>query len=172
VDAPWPSSDAYIHLELHAPGAFKGLVSLDIEFVPLDDDDVLYFHHLPGLQYLSLRDTCITNTASVHLFYFSYTSYTDYFRRSIYLLSSHRNTLIQLDICCNWDIDDDAIVPLLKFKKLKYLHTVGTGITMEGLRRYAKAMHEAKRVIHIDIPEECEQELLGVQLFPLPTLGF
>ncbi|EKM77929.1 hypothetical protein AGABI1DRAFT_42617 [Agaricus bisporus var. burnettii JB137-S8] len=129
-----------MHSELHTPGSFMGLVSLKIETVPLADDHVLNFHHLPDLQYLSLRDTCISNTA-------------------VYLLSSHRRTLLSLDIGDNSDIDDDAIAPLLNFKKLKYLNMIGTDVTMDGLRRYAKAIHEAKRVIHIDIPEECEQKL-------------
>lgn len=43
---------------------------------------------------------------------------------------------------------------------------IGTDVTMDGLRRYAKAIHEAKRVIHIDIPEECEQKLQSTKIHP------
>jgi hypothetical protein len=75
---------------------------------------------------------------------------------SVYLLLPLKSTLRRLSVALNPGIDDDAVPALLLLRKLSLLSIMDTGITIEGLRRFAKAIENEQRVVDIEIPESAE----------------
>ncbi|KAF9450492.1 hypothetical protein P691DRAFT_758159 [Macrolepiota fuliginosa MF-IS2] len=121
--------------ELHVPGLFTGLISLSCDRISLKDDDVMHLHNL-FLRNLSLCYTGISNAA-------------------VFLLVSHRQTLLRLLISGNMDIDDRAVPAFTTFEQLEYLKIEVTRISIQGLRDYARHVYQ-KRTVHIDVPENCK----------------
>ena len=69
---------------------------------------------------------------------------------------SLKQTLTQLSLAKNPDIDDDAVPAILLLSKLSFLSIFDTSIEMIGLRRLAETIFEDNRTMDIEIPLVCE----------------
>jgi hypothetical protein len=68
-----------------------------------------------------------------------------------------KQTLLQLSIAMNPNIDDDGVPALIMLYKLNRLCIAETGIGMAGLRSMAKVIHEEIRAVNVEIPLRCEE---------------
>ena len=75
---------------------------------------------------------------------------------SVFLLVSLKQTLTQLSLAKNPDIDDDAVPAILLLSKLSFLSIFDTSIEMIGLRRLAETIFEDNRTMDVEIPFVCE----------------
>ncbi|KAI0246286.1 hypothetical protein BJV78DRAFT_1135488, partial [Lactifluus subvellereus] len=133
------------------PYCFSSLSILLLEGIPLQDDDLLYIHHLPNLSKLNLNSTGICDVGVFHLV-------------------ALRRTLTTLMLRDNPLITNDAVPALLLLSCLQVLGLRGTAVSMTGLRR----LTPFSKHLSLDVPTKCELYLVELHtqylLSPLPPL--
>ncbi|KAF9648954.1 hypothetical protein BDM02DRAFT_3095551, partial [Thelephora ganbajun] len=106
------------------PNSFLFVSEISLSDTPLQDFDIVSIHHLPRLSVLWLNNTGIGNEAICHLV-------------------SLRRSLTELYIGANPRVNDDVVTPLLMLSKLSRLSLVDTGVSLQGLRRFAVSVDGA-----------------------------
>ncbi|KAF7290065.1 hypothetical protein HMN09_01311600 [Mycena chlorophos] len=119
------------------PNSFLFLQELSFNGTPVQDIDLVHIHHLPRLVTLLLNGTGIGNEGVFHIV-------------------ALRRSLLQLSIATNPLIDDDCVPALILLSKLSFMTILDTSIDMPGIRRLAKAVADAQRIIDIEITAPCE----------------
>ena len=75
---------------------------------------------------------------------------------SVFLLVSLKQTLTQLSLAKNPNIDNEAVPAILLLSNLSFLSIFDTSIEMIGLRRLAETIFEDHRTVNVEIPFVCE----------------
>lgn len=135
------------------PNSFLFVSEISLSGASLQDFDVVSIHHLPRLSILWLNNTGIGTEAFVVIFFLVIIlPGSTCLRSRICHLVSLRRSLIELYIGANPRVDDDVITPLLMLSKLSRLSVVDTGVSIQGLRRFAVSVDGEGRVcprIHV-----------------------
>lgn len=128
------------------PNSFLFVSEISLSDTPLQDFDVVSIHHLPRLSVLWLNNTEIGTEAFVMIiFSVIISSGSIRLRSRICHLVSLRRSLTELYIGANPRVDDDVVTPLLMLSKLSRLSLVDTGVSLQGLRRFAISVDGARR---------------------------
>jgi hypothetical protein len=117
---------------------------ISLSDTPLQDFDIVSIHHLPRLSVLWLNNTGIGTEAFVMtIFFVANSSCLIRPRSRICHLVSLRRSLTKLYIGANPRVNDHVVTPLLMLSKLSRLSLVDTGVSLQGLRRFAVSVDGA-----------------------------
>ncbi|KAF5334055.1 hypothetical protein D9758_017512 [Tetrapyrgos nigripes] len=140
---------------LNKPNSFLFLTEIDFGGTKIEDVDLVKVGRLPRLAIVGLDNTGIGNEGVFHLV-------------------PLKQTLLQLSVAMNPNVDDEGVPALIMLYKLRKLCIVDTGIGMDGLRKMARVINEEMRAMDVEIPIKCEEYIESIPrqylLQPQPPL--
>ncbi|KAF5341600.1 hypothetical protein D9758_014089 [Tetrapyrgos nigripes] len=150
---------------LNKPNSFLFLTEIDFGGTKIEDVDLVKVGRLPRLAIVGLDNTGIGNEGH---------SDVEIDIHSVFHLVPLKQTLLQLSVAMNPNVDDEGVPALIMLYKLRKLCIVDTGIGMDGLRKMARVINEEMRAMDVEIPIKCEEYIESIPrqylLQPQPPL--